>query len=214
MATSALGDDLGNFVASAGPVLFYGAVWLLVFVGTAFLVGLVVPFLTGDSLLFAAGIVVATSEGLNIVILAAGVGVAATLGDQVGFLLGRRYGRGYLDRHGGRRTRSAVAATELFYTKYGWWSVVIARFIPWGRVLIPVVAGVGRMHYYKFLTSNVVGALFWGVGLTVIGFYAASIPGVKSVAYAIAGAVIVISAVVSGRTWLTDRAERKAEALV
>lgn len=213
MGTSASGGDLGDFLASAGPLLFYAVVWSLVFVGTAFLVGLVVPFITGDSLLFAAGIVVATSESLNIVVLAVGVGVAAMLGDQVGFLLGRRYGRGYLDRHGGRRTRSAIAVTERFYTKYGWWSVVIARFVPWGRVLIPVIAGVGRMNYYKFLTSNVVGAVLWGVGITVIGFFAASIPGVKSVAYAIAGGVILISAVASYRTWLADRA-RKTEPLV
>lgn len=210
METSALGGDLGNFLAHAGPILFYAAVWLLVFAGTAFLLGLFIPFITGDSLLFAAGIVSATTNGLNIVVLAVGVGIAATLGDQVGFLLGRRYGRGYLDRHGGRRTRAAVAAAELFYTKYGWWSIVIARFVPWGRVFVPVIAGVGRMHYYKFLSSNVVGALLWGVGLTVIGFYAASIPGVKSVAYVIAAIVIAVSIVVSARTWLIDRAERKA----
>lgn len=213
MHTSALGNDLGNFLSSAGPIFFYAAVWLLVFAGTALMLGVFIPFITGDTLLFASGIVVATTAGLQIAVLAVGVGLAAILGDQVGFLLGRRYGRGYLDRHGGRRSRKAIATAELFYRKYGWWSVVIARFVPWGRAVVPVIAGVGRMHYYKFLSSNVVGALLWGVGLTVIGYYAASVPGVKAVAYLVAGVVILISVVASFRTWWIDRAERKAEAI-
>ena len=206
---SALGDELGAFLGGVGPFLFYAAVWGLVFAGTALLLGLFIPFVTGDSLLFAAGLVVASTESLNIVVLAVGVGIAAFLGDQVGFLLGRRYGRAYLDRRGGRRTRSAIATAELFYRKYGWWSVVIARFVPLGRAFVPVIAGVGRMNYYKFVSSNLVGAVLWGVGLTLIGFFAASVPGVKSAAYVIAGVVIVFSAVVSFRTWSADRRERR-----
>ena len=210
MYASSLGDDLGNVLLSAGPVVFYLAVWLLVFAGTALMLGIFIPFITGDTLLFASGIVVAATDSLHIAVLAIGVGIAAILGDQVGFILGARYGRGYLDRHGGRYSRKAIAAAELFYRKYGWWSVVIARFVPWGRAVVPVIAGVGRMNYYKFLSSNVVGALLWGVGLTVIGYFAASIPGVKAVAYVIAGVVIAISIVVSVHTWWVDRAERNA----
>ena len=210
LATSNLGDEMGDLLATAGPIIFYAIVWGLVFAGTAVFLGLFIPFITGDSLLFASGLIAASADSINIVILAVGVGIAAFLGDQVGFLLGRHYGRGYLDRHGGRRTQKAIRAAEIFYQRYGWWSIVVARFVPWGRVFVPVIAGVGRMNYYKFLSSNLVGALAWGVGLTLIGFYAATIPGVKSAAYVIAGIVIAASIVAGIHTWRVSRREQRA----
>ncbi|MBN9150815.1 MAG: DedA family protein [Cryobacterium sp.] len=209
-ATSNLGDEMGGILAAAGPIIFYVIVWALVFAGTAIFLGLFIPFITGDSLLFASGLIAASATSLNIVILAVGVGISAFLGDQVGFLLGRHYGRGYLDRHGGRRTQKAIHAAEVFYLRYGWWSIVVARFVPWGRVFVPVIAGVGRMNYYRFLSSNLVGALAWGVGLTLTGYYAAFIPGVKSVAYVIAGVVIAASIVAGIHTWRVTRHERRA----
>jgi len=206
---AALDNQLGEVLSGTGAIVFYVVVWALVFAGTAVFLGIFIPFITGDSLLFAAGLVTAASADLNIVILAVGVGVAAFLGDQVGFLLGRRYGRGYLDRHGGRRTRAAIAKTEHFYRTFGWWAIVIARFMPWGRVFIPVIAGVGRMNYYRFLTSNLVGALAWGTGMTLVGYFAASIPGVKSAAYVIGGAFILASIVFGVRAWRADRRSRQ-----
>jgi membrane-associated protein len=208
---AALDGQLSDFLASAGVVVFYLLVWALVFAGTALFLGVFIPFITGDSLLFGAGLVVASTSSLNIAVLALGVGVAAFLGDQVGFLLGRRYGRGYLDKRGGRRTQLAIAKTESFYLKYGWWAVVVARFMPWARVFVPVVAGVGRMSYYPFVSSNLVGALAWGVGITLTGYYAAAIPGVKSAAYIIAGFFIAASIVFGVRTWLADRATTRQE---
>lgn len=210
---SALDDQLGDFLGHSGAVLFYLVIWGLVFAGTALFLGVFIPFVTGDSLLFGAGLVAASSSNLNIAILAIGTGIAAFLGDQVGFLLGRRYGRGYLDRRGGRRTQAAIVKTESFYRKFGWWSVVIARFMPWGRVFVPVIAGVGRMNYYKFLSSNLVGALAWGTGMTLIGYYAASIPGVKNAAYVIAGFFIVASIIFGYRAWRRDRLETRAAAV-
>ncbi|TFD29090.1 DedA family protein [Cryobacterium cryoconiti] len=204
--------QLSDLLANTGVVVFYLLVWALVFAGTAVFLGVFIPFITGDSLLFGSGLVAASTPNLSIAVLAVGTGIAAFLGDQVGFLLGRHYGRSYLDRHGGRRTRAAIAKTETFYHKYGWWSVVVARFMPWGRVFVPVIAGVGRMNYYKFLTSNLVGALAWGVGLTLTGYYAAAIPGVKSAAYVIAGVFITASIVFGVRTWIADRAQNRRDA--
>ena len=201
---AALDGQLADLLNSIGPVLFYLTVFGLVFAGTAFMLGVFLPFITGDSLLFGAGIVAATAGGLNIWILAIGVGISAFLGDQVGFLLGRHFGRPYLDRRGGPRTQKAIARTEKFYRTYGWWSVVIARFIPWGRVLVPIIAGFGRMNYFRFLSANLVGAIAWGVGLTVIGYFAASIPGVKIVSYVIAGVFILASIVAGIRAWRID----------
>jgi membrane-associated protein len=211
LRAAALDGQLSDFVASAGVVVFYLLVWSLVFAGTALFLGVFIPFITGDSLLFGAGLVAASTASLDIAVLAVGVGIAAFLGDQVGFLLGRRYGRGYLDRRGGRRTQLAIEKTESFYLKYGWWAVVVARFMPWARVFVPVVAGVGRMNYYKFLSSNIVGALAWGVGITLTGYYAAAIPGVKSAAYIIAGVFITASVVFGLRTWLADRAGTRVD---
>lgn len=212
LRTAALDGQLNDVLAGTGAVVFYVLVWGLVFAGTAVFLGLFIPFITGDSLLFAAGLVTAASGNLNITVLAIGVGISAFLGDQVGFLLGRHYGRGYLDRHGGRRTQTAIAKTERFYTMFGWWAVVIARFMPWGRVFVPVIAGVGRMNYYRFLTSNLVGAVAWGAGMTVVGYFAASIPGIKSAAYVIGGAFILASLVFGFRAWRADRRSRTADA--
>ncbi len=191
-----------------GVVVFYLAVWGLVFAGTALFVGVFIPFVTGDTLLFASGLIAGTAAGVDIWILAIGVGIAAFLGDQVGFLIGRRYGRPYLVKRGGPRTQKMIVKTEWFYRTFGWWSVVIARFMPWGRVFIPVIAGFGNMVYMRFVSANFVGALAWGVGITVIGYFAASIPGVKAGAYVIAGIVIAASIIAGIRAWRADRASR------
>ena len=111
---AALGGQLSDLLASAGPFLFYLAVWGLIFVGTGLLVGVFIPFITGDSLLFASGLIAATAPNINPVILAVGVGVAAFLGDQVGFVLGRHFGRPYLDKRSSPRLRVAVVKTESF----------------------------------------------------------------------------------------------------
>ena len=203
--------QLTDFLNQVGAIVFYLAVWGLVFSGTGLFVGVFIPFITGDSLLFAAGLVAAAAgDKVNIVVLALGVGIAAFLGDQLGFILGRHLGRPYLDAKTGPRMKKMVQRTEAFYTKYGWWSVVVARFIPWGRVFVPWIAGIGRMDYFKFLTSNFVGALAWGVGLTVVGYFAASIPQVKVAAYIIGFIFITLSLIFGVRTWISDRRERRS----
>lgn len=209
---AALDQQLADLLHDVGAVVFYIVVWGLVFVGTALFVGVFVPFVTGDSLLFASGLIAAAASGINIWVLAIGVGLAAFLGDQVGFLLGRRFGRPYLDKRGGPRTQKVIAKTEQFYTTFGWWSVVIARFMPWARVFVPVIAGVGRMGYYRFMVANLVGALAWGVGITVIGYFAASIPGVKAAAYIIAGLFITAAIIAGIRAWRLDRKARSVVA--
>lgn len=199
-----------EWVATLSGVIFYLAIWALVFAGTGLFVGAFIPFITGDSLLFASGLVTAATPELSIWILALGTGIAAFIGDQVGFILGRHLGRPYLDRKSGPRMRKIIDRVDGFYQKYGWWSVVIARFIPWARVFVPWVAGIGKMNYFKFLTSNFVGAVAWGVGLTLTGYFAYRIEWVKNSAYAIAGFFILLSIIVSVRTWYIERKDRKA----
>jgi membrane-associated protein len=206
----AISDEIATWYDQIGPWLFYGVVWGLVFAGTGLFVGAFVPFVTGDSLVFAAGLVAAGSAGtaaeVNIWVMAIGVGVAAWLGDQVGYALGRHFGRPYLDKREGKWLRSAIAKSEAFYNAWGWWAVVISRFMPWARVIVPAIAGISRMNYYQFFSANLVGALTWGTGLTVTGYFAASIPAVKNASYAIAIFFILASLVAGFRAWMKNRA--------
>ena len=205
LLSAALTAQVTEWLNAYGPFLFYLIVWGLVFAGTGFFIGAFIPFITGDSLIFAAGLLAATSDSVNIWVLTIGIGLAAFIGDQTGFVLGRHYGRPYLDKRDGPKLKAAIVKSEKFYAELGWWAVVVARFMPWARVLIPAIAGIARMNYYKFLSANFVGAIAWGVGLTLAGYYAATIPAVKSGSYAIATFFIVGSIVAGIRSWMTNR---------
>jgi membrane-associated protein len=181
---------VNNFAASfdaqlspVAPFLFYIVIAGLVFIETGLLFGF---FLPGDSLLFSAGLVAAARTDINIVILVLLVFLAAFIGDQVGYVLGRKIGRPYFQRRNSKRMQKMLAKSERFYEKYGWWSVVIARYIPWIRTFVPPIAGTVKMNYYKFLTANALGALLWGSGITLAGFYSGSIPWVKDISYGLA----------------------------
>jgi membrane-associated protein len=195
-------EQIALWYDQIGPILFVVAVWALVFAGTGLLIGAFIPFITGDSLVFAAGLVAASfPESINIWVLSIGIGIFAWLGDQVGYTLGRHFGRPYLDKRQGAIIQSAISKAEKFYQAWGWWAVVIARFIPMARVLIPVIAGIGKMNYYKFFSANLVGAVVWGMGLSLAGYFAASIPLVKDATYIIAVLVIAASLVAGIRSW-------------
>ena len=170
-------------LSPVAPFLFYVVVGGIIFIETALLVGF---FLPGDSLLFSAGLVAAARSDVNIVILVFTVFLSAFVGDQVGYVLGRKIGRPYFQRRNSKRMQKMLARSERFYEKYGWWSVVIARYIPWVRTFVPPIAGTVKMNYYKFLSANALGAFLWGVGITLAGFYSGSISWVKDISYALA----------------------------
>jgi membrane-associated protein len=186
-------------LSSLAPFIFYLVVAAVVFIETGILFGF---FLPGDSILFSAGLVAAAHGDINIVILVTAIFLAAFFGDQVGFVIGRVVGRPYLDKKQSLRMQRMIANAEDFYEKTGWWAVVAARFFPWIRTFVPPIAGAAKMNYYKFLSANALGALLWGVGITLAGFYAATLPWVKSSSYAIATFFItasLISALVNYR---------------
>ena len=187
---------MSNFAASfdaqlspVAPFLFYVVIGLIIFIETGLLLGF---FLPGDSLLFSAGLVTAARNDINIVILVFIVFLAAFIGDQVGYVLGRKIGRPYFERRKSPRMLKMFHKSERFYERYGWWSVVIARYIPWVRTFVPPIAGTVKMYYYKFLSANALGALLWGSGITLAGFYSGSISWVKDISYGLA--VFFISA--------------------
>lgn len=179
-------------LSSLAPFIFYIVVAGIVFIETGLLFGF---FLPGDSILFSAGLVAAAHGNINIVILVTAIFLAAFFGDQVGFVIGRVYGRPYLDKRQSKRIQNLIIRADRFYEQTGWWAVVTARFFPWVRTFVPVIAGASRMNYYKFLSANALGAFLWGVGITLAGFYAATIPWVKTSSYAIAGFFITASIV-------------------
>lgn len=134
--------------ATLAPFIFYVVVAGIVFIETGLLVGF---FLPGDSILFSAGLVAASQDNINIVILVTAIFLAAFFGDQVGFVLGRVIGRPYLDKRKSPYILKMVSNAERFYEKTGWWAVVAARFFPWIRTFVPPIAGAAKMNYYKFL---------------------------------------------------------------
>lgn len=177
-------------LTSLAPFVFYFIVAAIVFIETGLLFGF---FLPGDSILFSAGLVAAAHGDINIVILVVLIFMAAFFGDQIGFVIGRVVGRPYLDKKDSPRMKRMIRNAEDFYEKTGWWAVVAARFFPWIRTFVPPIAGAAKMNYYKFLSANALGALLWGVGVTLAGFYAATLPWVKSSSYAIATFFITAS---------------------
>ena len=189
-------------LSNLAPYLIYLVVGAIIFFETAVLVAF---FLPGDSILFSAGLVAAAQKDVNIFILVSVIFIAAFFGDQIGFILGRLVGRPYLERHNSPRMQKMISRSEHFYEQTGWWAVVAARFFPWIRTFVPPIAGASKMNYYKFLTANALGALLWGVGITLAGFYAATLPWVKTWSYAIATFFICASMVSALVNYLRHR---------
>lgn len=196
-------------IDTLGALAVYLVVGGLVFAESGLLVGF---FLPGDTVLFAAGLWSADgSSGVNVVVLAVLVAVCAVVGDAVGYWFGRKAGPPLLQRKDGRvlNQRNLVRA-QGFYEKYGVFAVVAARWIPWVRTFAPILAGVARMPYGRFLAANVVGALSWGAGLVVLGHVAADAPGVKTGATGVAATFVGASVVVGVvRAYRLRTAERR-----
>ena len=201
-----ISDWVGNLLDSSTPFFIYLALFLIVFIETGVLIAF---FLPGDSILFAAGLVAATRTDTNIAILVFLIFLAAFLGDQVGYVLGRKYGRAYLQRHSTPRIDRMIRRSEDFYDKYGWSAVILARFYPWIRTFMPPIAGLGKMNYYKFLSANALGAALWGVGITILGFYAASIPALKDSSRYIAAFFITLTILLTLKNYWAARRERR-----
>jgi len=181
-----------EFLSSMAPFLLYVFMGVIIFLETGVLVAFFIP---GDSLLFFAGLVAASTDNVNILLLVSIIFLAAFMGDQVGFALGRTVGRSYLEKSKRPRFIKMVASAERFYSRYGWWAVVFARFYPWIRTFVPPIAGISKMNYYRFLSANALGAFVWGVGMTLLGYYAVQFPWIDENSKLIALFFIVLSLV-------------------
>lgn len=183
------------------PVLF-----AIVFAETGLMLGF---FLPGDSLLVTAGIL--AGQGLlDPWALFGLLSVAAVVGDNTGYWIGRRGGPLVFNRPKSLLFHPEhVNRAERFYKKYGPKTVVIARFVPIVRTFGPVVAGVGRMDYRRYVSFSVSGGLLWIGSMTVVGYFLGSIPGVTRYLHVIIVAVIVLSFIPAVVEILRERAAHR-----
>lgn len=197
-------------LASLGAVAVYAVVWGFLFAECGLLLGFLLP---GDTILFGAGLLAAApNSDINLALLSAGAFVAAVAGNEVGYVTGRRYGRSWLESRETGRALAELRRTEGFYERYGWFSVVAARWIPWVRTFTPLVAGTAAMRRTSFTTANVVGAVAWAAALPVAGYVAYQLPVVRTIAFAIAAIFVTVSlvgiAVLLVRGWVARRRRR------
>lgn len=171
----------------------YLILFLIIFVETGVVV---MPFLPGDSLLFAAGMLAAQPNDLNIWLMVFLLLIAAITGDSLNYSIGKRFGMGITRfKIFGKQVvkPEQIEKTHAFYEKYGSKTIVIARFVPIVRTLAPFVGGIGKMHYGTFLTYNVVGAFLWVVGITFAGYFLGNIPLIRDNFSKVVLLIIVIS---------------------
>ncbi|MHC5310784.1 VTT domain-containing protein [Myroides sp. LJL116] len=180
------------FIADYGPWI-YAILFAIIFVETGFVV---MPFLPGDSLLFAMGMLIAQSDQLSISLAIGLLIIAAISGDSLNYYIGQKVGMRLTNVRIFNKqvvTQAAIDKTHSFYDKYGSRTIVIARFIPIVRTLAPFVAGVGKMRYSVFMTYNVIGGVVWITSLSLAGYFLGNLQFVKDNFSKIAMLIIVVS---------------------
>jgi membrane-associated protein len=167
----------GDFLDPEHLIDVFGliGIFAIVFAESGLLIGF---FLPGDSLLFTAGFLASAPSSVDETLhlplgwLLIGCFVAAVVGDQVGYLFGRRVGPALFKRPDSRFFKQEnVEKAHEFFEKHGAKTIVLARFVPIVRTFAPIVAGVSQMKYRTFVTFNVVGGLLWAIGVTLLGFF-------------------------------------------
>src|SRR3989344_2504382 len=169
----------------------YLGITITIFAESGFLLGF---FLPGDSLLFTVGLL--ASQGyFNIFILAILSTVAAVLGDNFGYYIGKKIGPSLFAREDSFFFKKKyVEDTQLFFEKHGKKTIILARFVPIVRTFAPILAGVGTMRYPTFIAYNVIGGILWCFGFLFVAFYLGrQFPGIEDYLAYIIGAIILIS---------------------
>ncbi|MCB8769288.1 DedA family protein [Acinetobacter soli] len=168
-------DHLLEFIRNYG-VWIYAILFLIIFVET----GLVVmPFLPGDSLLFAAGALAASTGAMDPWLLGLLLFIAAVLGDTLNYHIGRFIGPRVFEMNSRFINKSHLVKTHAFFERHGGKTIIFARFIPFARTFAPFVAGAGSMNYKFFLSYNVVGAFLWIGSFITLGYLFGNMPMVK-----------------------------------
>ena len=176
-----------NFITGIG----FLAVLAVIYAESGLLIGF---FLPGDSLLFTTGFLVQQGIfAINIHYAVILLFVAAALGESTGYLFGRKVGRKLFERRNSRFfRRENLLRAETFYEKYGPITIVLACFIPFVRTFVPIVAGISKMEYRRFIPFNIIGALSWTASFTYIGYYAGSFLEARGINVEMAAVIIIL----------------------
>jgi len=200
---------LEAFVVAYGPWV-YALLFVIVFVETGVVV---MPFLPGDSLLFIVGALCGVGL-MSFPIACVVLIVAAILGDQCNFTIGRHLGPKVFQWEDSRFfNRKAFNQAHAFYERYGGITIILARFMPFIRTFAPFVAGVAAMDRGKFTLFNVVGALLWVLGIGTAGYFFGNLPFVRQhLEKIIWGLILVPGLLAIFGAWRAGRAEKAREA--
>jgi len=188
--------DLPILVKTIG----YLGIFFIIFAESGLFLGF---FLPGDSLLFTAGLL--ASQGyFNITLLILLTTFGAILGDQIGYLFGKKVGPKIFTRDDSFYFKKKyINDAENFYQKYGKKTIIIARFVPIIRTFVPILAGVGNMHYRTFITYNIIGGLLWGLGIPLLGYFLGQqIPDIDAYLLPIILVIILISILPTGFSYI------------
>lgn len=182
-------EHLLEFIRNYG-VWVYAILFLIIFVET----GLVVmPFLPGDSLLFAAGALAASTGAMNPVVLIIILFIAAVLGDTLNYHIGKYVGPRVFEIESKFINKQHLIATQKFFVKHGGKTIIFARFIPFARTFAPFVAGVSHMSYKFFITFNIIGGFCWITSFIVLGYMFGNMPIIKDNFTHLIFGIIIIS---------------------
>ncbi len=195
---------LGDIISQYG-LWTYAILFLIIFVET----GLVVmPFLPGDSLLFAIGLFAAQGK-LDVFKVFALLSVAAILGDTLNYWIGKYVGPKVFQSENSRwLNREHLKKTHEFYEKYGGKTIIIARFMPIVRTFAPFVAGIGAMSYGKFILYNIIGGIIWIASFLFLGYFFGNIPIVKRNFTYVVFAIIILSVLPPMIEYIRSRKEK------
>ncbi|MFI5149834.1 MAG: DedA family protein [Bacteroidia bacterium] len=186
----------------------------IVFAETGLLVGF---FLPGDSLIFTSGLLCATKPAflmhIPILYLVLYMALAAILGNMAGYIFGRQVGPALFKREDSFIFKKRyVSITRDFYARHGGKTLILGRFLPIIRTFAPILAGVIRIGFVRFMLYNIIGAVLWISGLTLIGYYLGSrFPGIEDYLGLIIAGLIIITAIPVYLTWRKERNQYKEE---
>ncbi len=197
-----------TFVQWVGPWAVLG-VMLVIFAETGLLVGF---FLPGDSLLFTLGLFVHTGQvPVSIWVVSSLMWLAAAVGDQTGFVIGRKAGPAVFNRPDSRLFKQEhVTRTRAFFDRHGGKAVTLARFVPIVRTFTPVMAGVGQMRYSHFVGFNVLGATVWAFALVWLGYFLGGHDWIRENIDVVILAIVLVSVLPMLVSWLSARLRRAA----
>ena len=192
-----------------GPLAAYGFIFLIIFIETGVVF---MPFLPGDSLLFAAGFF-AHLGSLDIFHLLAVVWVAAIVGDQCNFFIGHFFGKRIIASGKIKvMTPERIEKSEAFLDKWGHLAIFLGRFFPFIRTFVPFLAGVGGMKWHSFVLYNILGGIVWSTGFSLLGYFFGGIPVVQEHFELLIVGIVAVSVVPTVVGLLRAKFKKKHEA--